>query len=411
MLLFLFSFFPIGNHQAIQQTDDLHQKCYQLLDTNPDSASVLVDRSLKIALEADYVWGAANSYYIKGYIFHKLKNKSVTALLMYMRGGKLLEKNDDLKSAKTLADIYINAGSILRIHGKMDEAIALYDKAINGLSTHNEKQRELLILFNKAYALHDKENFDEATNVLSECIKLAKTLNNSVQLNNSWNLLGDTMLKAGKDAEAQKCFRRVIQNEQGNEDAKANSANNLADYFLSRSNLDSAKFYYQLAIHFGKELSLPILPFYSYKGISRCYLQDGDFENGILAGKQALILYDSIIPEDEHFMIFDTMSDLYALKGDHDNSHYFAKKYVEETNQYFNDQKELIEIKNEFQIDLLLASFYNEIEIELKDEEYLRIVAFSATILLGIILIISIKIRSKISTRNRKIIDIIHDVK
>ncbi|XOV94605.1 MAG: tetratricopeptide repeat protein [Bacteroidota bacterium] len=410
-LFLIFSLFTLGGVEDIQLVEDIHQSCYQLLDTDPDSALVLAEQSLQLALDTDYTWGAANSYYIKGYIFHKLQNKSVAALLMYMRAGNLLEQHNDPKSANTLADVYINAGSILRIHGKMDEAILLYDKALDKLEKYEGKERELLILFNKAYALHDKENYDETVTVLTQCISLAKTTNNTTQLNNSWNLFGDTMLKIGKVNEAIKCFQRVIENDQSNDDSRANSANNLADYYLSKTDLDSSKYYYQLAIEFSKDLSIPVIPFYGYKGLAQCYLKQQNIDEGIEAGNEALALYDLIIAEDEHFLIFDIMSDLYSVKGNNQMSHYYSKKYVDETTKYFNAQKELIDVKNEFQIDLLLASFYSEIELEKKDEKYASVFILAGTILLGICILFLAYYRKKSQSNFKEIASILNDIK
>lgn len=411
VFVILLSFFPFFKDGDAGSVDKLHQDIYEIMDNNPDSALVLADHAVELAKDISYTWGLANSYYIKGYILDEVQNKSVAGLYMYLKAAHILENEEDSRSIKTYADNYINVGSILRIHNKHQEAIDIYQQAINKLDVTEFQERKLFLLYNLAFAQLDHGDLQTAIEVISKAIDLSRALDNIRVLNYSYNLLGMILIKDGRTDKALETFRHVIANLPANTVSQANASNSLADHFLEKSDVDSALHYYRLAVSFMQGVEDPVIPFYSYCGLAKCYYQMEDYNKGIQYGKEALLLYDSIVAEDEHLEIFNTMSRLYVGLGDVVQGNSYLKRYYDETQQFFDDQEELIRIKNEFQIDILLAGFYNEIEWESRSERYTKSFITAATILLGISLLILFFLNRKHSHRYKKAIDIIHGVR
>ena len=412
-ILFLsFLFFPFTDDGSIQEVDQLHLEIYEVMENFPDSALALADESLELAKDIGYRWGTANAYYIKGYILDEVQNKAVAGLYMYMKAGHILEKESDSKAIKTYADLYINAGSILRVHGKHDEAIELYEKAIKKLNGSPQYQeRKLFLLYNNAFAQLDNGNLQKSIDVISEAIDLSRILNNTKLLNYSYNLLGMILMKDNRSDQAIKTFNEVISNLPANSVSQANASNSLGDYFLKESQIDSALYYYNLAIDFEDDVSDPIIPFYTYCGLAKSYHDIGDYEEGIKYGNEALLLYDSIVPEDEHLEIFNTMSELYVDSGNIVEGNFYLKKYYTETQDFFHSQRQLINIKNEFQIDLLLAGFYSEIEMEEAGKGFQKWIVLGGSIFFGLILMLHFLYRKRVQTSFIHIKEIIKDYK
>ena len=372
----------------------------------PDSALAMADRALVKAESADYTWGIANSYYFKGYILEEIQNKSVAGLLMYLKAGHILENELDERSVETYTSLMLNAGSILHLHGKNDEAIELYEKALKKANLYNMENQEVKLLFNVAFASLDKGDLPKAIEVIRSAIELSEELEDWKLYNESWNLLGMILKEGQKNGEAESCFLKIVNNPNASPKIKANAYNNLGDLYYSLKNYNTSETVYLQADQFQ---TIPEIKLDSYLGLTNVYQQTGDLASALKYAGEAVVVYDSVVPEDRYLQIFNTMRQLHQDRGEQQLANSYSKRYFEETQKFFQSQKELIKIKNEFQVDLLLAGFYTEIEIEATEEKYSNVLVFGITIFIAAILLVHLAYRRRITSSREKIRRILND--
>ena len=134
----------------------------------------------------------------------------------------------------------------------------------------------------------------------------------------------------------------------------------------------------------------------------------GKFQSANLSGLYAIELIDEIIPEYEHLEVFHVMADIQSAMGNKDKEREYTQTYYKASQQYFSDQNELIKIKEEFQIDLLLAGLHAEFDKEANNYMYKQYFIFTVTsIMLLIIVWLEIRRNNLNATGQaiRKIID------
>ncbi|MEQ8336361.1 MAG: hypothetical protein RIA62_03395 [Cyclobacteriaceae bacterium] len=409
MVLFFLSYIflnPFTNSDVIAEVDTCHKQARAILFQHPDSALAIAEKALNMSESADYTWGIANSYYFKGYILEEVQNKSVAGLLMYLKAGHILENQLDERSVGAYTGLMLNAGSVLHKHGKNDEAIDLYEKALKKAKLFNLKIIENKLLFNIAFASRDKGDLPKAIETIKAAIELSERLEDRKLLNDSWNLLGMILKDDLRNNEAEKCFLTIVNNPDSRPIIKANAYNNLGDLYISEEKFEQAVSAYLKA---GQLHTIPVIKFDSYLGLTNVFQQTGDLSNALKYASEAVHVYDSVVPEDRYLQVFNIISQLHQQKGDQQLANHYSNRYFEETQKFFQAQKELIKIKNEFQVDLLLAGFYTEMEIEATEEKYSNVLVFGTTIFFAAILLVHLAYRRRISSSREKIRRILND--
>ena len=410
MVLYFLSFLflnPFTNSDLIAEVDTCHKQMRSIMFQHPDSALAMADKALVKAESADYTWGIANSYYFKGYILEEIQNKSVAGLLMYLKAGHILENELDERSIKTYTSLMLNAGSILHLHGKNDEAIELYEKALKKANLYNMENQAVKLLFNVAFASLDKGDLSRAVEVIQSTIELAERLEDWKLYNDSWNLLGMILKDDQKNREAENCFLKIVNNPNASPTIKANAYNNLGDLYFSDNKLDKSETAYLQANQFE---TIPEIKFDSYLGLTNVYQQTGDLASALKYAGDAVVVYDSVVPEDRYLQVFNTMRQLHQERGEQQLANTYSARYFEETQKFFQSQKELIKIKNEFQVDLLLAGYYSEMEFEAAEEKFSQTIVFSITLLLAVVLLIHLFYKRSMNSSKEKIRNILNEI-
>ena len=372
----------------------------------PDSALVMADNSLKMAESADYTWGIANSYYFKGYILEEIQNKAVAGLLMYLKAAHVLENELDERSVNTYTSLMLNAGSVLHVNGKNEEAIDLYEKALKKAKLYNLEDQVLKLTFNKAFAFRDKGDLSLAIEAIEKSIELSDKLKNEKIYNDSWNLLGMILMDDNSIKKAESCFLKIINNADARPTIKSNASNNLGDLYFSQGQYE-----YAIAAYTQADLNnaIPEVKFDNYLGLTNVYRKMGELSEAIKYGQGAILMYDSVVPEDQYMQIFNVMSEMHLEKGEQQLAYSYSSRYFDETQKFFQSQKELIKIKSEFQVDLLLAGFYTEMEFEAFEEKYSQTIIFSITILFAVVLLVHFAYKRRMSYSRKKIREVLND--
>ncbi|MEQ8580113.1 MAG: tetratricopeptide repeat protein [Balneola sp.] len=407
ILILIINFFPFTDSRT-KQVDLIHEQVYEIMESYPDSALVLCDKAIKIGEQLGYDWGIANSYYIKGYIHEEVLNKGVTGLLHYLKAAHILENDNDPKAVKTYSSLMLNAGSILRIHGKYELAIEQYLKAIDKCSEYDLGNQELKLNYNLAYAYMDNGDLLNAKEVMKKTASLAMIAGNNKLYHDGYNMLGIIHMQMGDLERAKEYFEFIVQLSDASSKIKADALNNLGEMAYHAADYGLALQYYSKAKEISKDVDHSRLKFSTNLGLTKAYYKAHQFQEGISSGLDGIRYIEVITPEHDHLEIYYVMSMIYSDIGNLEKENEYKNTYYRASKQFFKDQEELIKVKEEFQIDLLLAGLQSEFERESIDEKYQKYVIISVTSLLFLIILwyeIRINKLNQTARAIRKIID------
>lgn len=348
--------------------ESLHKQAYALLDTNLGAAMVLTDSSLQLAKEADLAWEEANSYYLKGYIYEQ-QQALPKALFMYLNATSILDLLKEEKSIKTHLDILINVGIILRKYSKYDESIKLYDKglALYHFYEINSPYKHLKLLYNKAFCLRRQGKTQEALEALKETVSLANKYENDGMLLKSFNLLGLIHEDGKHFTEAREYFHYILDNEKASMKDKAMAYQNISLTYQEEGNKEEAKRYLDQALIAKREINNPSLLFTTLSDLAEWHLNQNDLVSAQVYANEAENLYPLLFSEPEVFDIFFIKGNIYGARGDFETAKGYSDQAYKESNLFIEEQKEVIEQLRQFQMDLVLAGF--EAEQQINEEQ------------------------------------------
>ncbi|MEO9482019.1 MAG: tetratricopeptide repeat protein [Ekhidna sp.] len=222
------------------QVEAIHQQTYQLFKTDLDSAMILADSSLALALESEVPLEVANSYYIKGYIFKK-KDDLAQAFIMYLNAAKVLDVLTAENAEKMNCDVLLNIGETLRKFYRYDEAIHSYEVGFS-LETIDDACKQKLH-YNKGLALKNQGNLTEAMESLKQSANIANSIQDISRVLKSFNLLGLVHKDAGHYPEARAYYQFIIDHPKASTKYRSMAYQNMAVSYLEENQSPIAKQY------------------------------------------------------------------------------------------------------------------------------------------------------------------------
>ena len=132
-------------------------------------------------------------------------------------------------------------------------------------------------------------------------------------------------------------------------------------------NYDSARNEYYTALQYKLERNSPSDLFITYLDLTEVHLNLGELQVANQMGQKAESLYEHVALKEEHYKLFSGLKDVCFEMSEYDLGKSYVKKFEDESHQFITRQSEVLEQKEQFKMDLILAGFYQEIEI--KDEK------------------------------------------
>lgn len=365
----LFSFISwIDYPSSNQRIDQLHDQAYSLLDRQIDSALMLTNQALKISEEKNYNWGIANSLWIKGYILEE-QQKPEQALLSYLKADYSLKKSSHDKALSTRINLHINIGSILRRHFKYDASVETYREGLLLADSNSFSKQRLQLLFNLGQVYQNQGNLPLAIQSLKEGLYIAKKRNDYQRTMKIWNLLGIIHKDNSDYVSSRNYYNAIISHPEARPKIKGQALHNLGMTFIMQQDFNEAIHYFLQALEIKKERPNPLHLFRTYFQLSEAYLSVGMIDQSIKVALLCDSLYSYLPIEPETYQIFRTLDTLNFIQKNYEVSQRYSSKFFQESNQFDERQKELIELKESFKTDLILSGFKNEMITKEREEE------------------------------------------
>lgn len=361
-LLLLASLLPLDSRQEI---DDAKYIIYDHLDNDRlDSAHWVVDQVIAQSESMDYNYGHAKSIFIKSYL-HRINNELGESFVLNLEALRLLHDSDDPRTPKTVADIYISTGGILNRHYQYDQAIQYYDEGVAIAFQHDLNIRLTELTYLKAVATMNKEHYAEAFATFEESLRLSLEHYEEWTTLNSLNYLGVIAQKMGKLDLAREYFHQIIDfqfQEENKHEYLGFAYHNLAETYAKSGDLALAEKYYDMALEQNYLFGDAIYLFETQVQIAELFYDQEAYGAAMEIAEASLESYPHTIQAPESYRVFDLLTNISFATGDVLHAREYHEKFVSENNRFLNDQQEILEMSEQYKMELLTASYFKEIE-------------------------------------------------
>ena len=192
----------------------------------------------------------ANTLNNLGTIYDRLGNFSKSAE-SYEKAEQIV-KAVESETSVTMSDVYINKGNLYNRQGQNELALTYYNKALEIKEKNNAEDKKLASIYNNVGTVYQNvEDYRLAQYFFKKSLDITKKHigENSQEAAESYNNLGNVMLKTGKKREAISNYLKASQIYNSIPDVNqvliGNTNNNIATVYQQENQLDSALMYYQ----------------------------------------------------------------------------------------------------------------------------------------------------------------------
>lgn len=213
---------------------------------------------------------------------------------------KVLEIEKGLHNPQSLSRAMNNVGIIYDEIGRLDKSTYYYEESLKIKNSSNDSLGISNTMSNLGLLYMKREMPQKAVQYFRQCYEIDKQLNNVVGIYNSLHNLGIYHKDYGDKDSAiyftEKALLAVPKGE--NHYDKTYIIKSLAESYLANKNFKNAQNYFNKAIQSAQEVEALEVLKESYKGLSKIYEHNKQFEKSLRAYKKFKSLNDSIFNQD-----------------------------------------------------------------------------------------------------------------
>lgn len=345
------------------EIDHYNQETIELL-SDLDSCLIRVDHTIERAENIGYDYGLAYAFYLKGYI-HRIQDDLGKAFLANLKGLSLLQEIGDKRAPETMVRLYLNAGEILERHFKYDDAIKYYQEGLEVAKKQNLTQRIIDLSYNIGNAYHSKGDLTMAVNFIQESYKLAQSEGDEHTMVNGLNLMGLIFKDNYKYDTATFFFTKMLTHSYQDLDEdkyKGRAYHNLANTFTKAGDTLKAISTFNKSLEFKRKGNKPDEVFITENDLAELYYFQGDYVLAREIIERCIQNYDQMRLDPDYYKVFHLARRVNSAIGEYSSIDQYADRYFDENKKFIEQQRKLIEIRDQFKMEVLTASFFVELE-------------------------------------------------
>lgn len=349
-----------------QSIDEFNRETNVYFGDNWANDLVRADSAVSMSRSIGYEYGEAYALYQKGYVQDEL-NESGSAFISNLSALRLIERRDSEKVAKLKVSLYINTGLILRQHFKYNEAIRYFSEGLATAESYELKEDIAELHYKIGNAHRRQGNLDVAIDHLVQAYNLSIDFEDDYLAINSLNLLGMLHTTNGDYEQARAFFDKMLNFEFRMSDADKYhgfALHNLAETYLKEGDTKMAEQYLLEALEKKTISSNDRVIFITEIELVDLYLNSEDFEKAVAMSESSLKHYKNLRKSPEFYEIFSLLRKAESGLGNHSQSQIYASRFEEESAAFTGEQQELMEISDQFKMDILTVSYFSELERE-----------------------------------------------
>ncbi|WP_258100636.1 tetratricopeptide repeat protein [Marinoscillum pacificum] len=394
MKYFLIALFSVLLSEVIASDKDiivkLHDKCYSLLDNNLDSAIILAEQAEKLALQENNLFLEAKSLYIKAFAYDA-KQDLGKSFVLNLKALELLNKLKSKQASDTRIEILNNTGLILKQHYVYSEAIKYYDEGIDLAIENGNMELLAPLYYNKALALRHNNQLNEALEIIELSLLSAQKAKDESRVLRGLNQKGLILKDLEEFNRARDTYTEIIKypfEKKSPEKYLGQAWHNIAVTYLNENNLDKAKKAYQKAILIKEQRNKPEDLFITYQDYSQTLLNLSELNEAYSYAQKCLVLYEHCDLDPDNYKFFNLMSEIAYRQNKPKLVREYSQKYFDENEKFLTQQREILEVKDRYKMEVLTAGFFSELHAD-QNISLLERVLWTVGILFTCILLIT----------------------
>ena len=372
-----------------EQVIDLHERCYSYLDTNLDSALILSQEAEDISHEQEFDYLEAQSLFIKAYIY-RVKDDMGKSFVTNLEALHILNTLETLDAIKTHVQVLLNTGEILKQHYAYAQAVEYYDEGINQALRYELTDWAQRLLYNKAVALKHYGALDEALRAIEQSYELAIRNEDDLRILRSINQRGLILKDQGEFVEARRSFMEIVEhnfNKQSPERHLGHAWHNIGVTYVAEEKLSLALQAYQKALDWRLIKPKASDIFITYLDLADVYYQVGAHSKADSIAELAQSYYDDVSLSPDYYKLFDLRTEISFQLGQLSDVHLYAQRYIDENGKFLVLQKDILQVKDQYKMEVLTAGFFTELDAKQTQSELHRYLLSSVAFFTLIILI------------------------
>ncbi|MEL6560181.1 MAG: tetratricopeptide repeat protein [Bacteroidota bacterium] len=346
--------------------DTYNEKTYENFTDDVEHSMSRVDSALSMSREIGYEYGEALALYQKGYLLDVM-NEQGKALIANLSALQLLKDYNNEEAIKCKIKLYITTGLILQDHFKYDESIWYYKEGLN-IATANTLDYWIAELNYKiGYSYKKQNNLDESLTWFKKAYEISTTLDDDYIVVNSLNMLGLAFSTNQNYEEARKYFNLVLKHKYrmvSKTKYLAKAYHNIANTYLSENNFDLAEANFQKALIHKEERQKVSEIFITKLDMANMYFLSGDLNKASEYGNDCVAYFNDLRNTPSNYKLFSLLRKIEFKKGEFLLSDKYANRYELENQKFIDRQSELIQIRDQFKMDILTTSYFSELNRE-----------------------------------------------
>lgn len=313
-------------------------------------------------------------YYLLGYICEYTDDFG-NSIIYYLEGARYGLMSGDERLKADVISIHKNVATLLADYKHFDLAHRFLNEGLNLAREVNNEKQIISFLSNRVFLYLDQEMFEEAIHEIAAIREnhIITPERNVILLNK----LGWAQQSLGLYEEASRSYKEVIQDTTSiGLKVYAISLQNLALIKSNEGNYKEALKHLQESINYCKEFNYPRWLLRSYSDIGSIYFNHGNIDQSIKYFNLGIALVENGDQDAESYEIFNLASQAYQSIGNLDLALINKELYSTRLEQYIEQQKEIAELGQLYNIQLLTDRYYDLLAADMEQKRTEKLAKF-----------------------------------
>lgn len=388
---------------ALDDIKKFHTDLIRLLQHDVDSALILAEQAEELSSKEQEVYLQAKSLYLK-ICAYKKKGIHGESFKDNLKAIKLIENLSSDEAALLSINLSLHIGNTLDLHFAHREAIKYLNRGLKIAKKNGQFKECLQLYYTKAMTLRHSQDLQEALHIINLNLKLSRQLKNDLWTLRNLNQKGLILKDLKQYEEARVTYNQIINFPVKHEAETIHlgrSWHNIAITHFEEGSLSLARKAFLQALAYKRIKNSPKDLFITYSDLSKTLLNLDSIDEAYAYAQLCQPIYETLELDPHYYNHFNVMSEIAYRRNDARMVRLYAQKYYNENQKFLLQQKEILEIKDRYQMELLSEGFFAELEAD-ENISLLEQVLWSLAIAFLCILL-SIKLYSYLRKRSLSI--------
>lgn len=368
----------------LELVSQLSGQCWQNREKQTDKAIAYGLQAIGIAKAEGFQNELAQLYTFLGEIYRDYKYDVPTAMSYYDLALPIwLENKDSLQ----VAYIYNELAEAFLTLGNAPLAVAYTNKSKGIFERHGSKPGIASSYINLGYLSRMDRSYDKSLDCFQKALALRETLNDSAGIASATLEVGQTLSLMEKDDEAMRYYRKSLAKSLliDNQDNMVYAMQGIADVFLNRNEVDSAKVYFEGAWKLARQRANPAAEIDSQLGIARLMAATGNVKEGEHLLADAFSNAQRLNTGSGILNVYKARAEFYQRLGDYRSASENYQSYLQAHDSLFSGL--LFQTLSHLESHVQINQAPNRVTPDLKSKRKAQI---SVVLIIGIFLVLTL---------------------